>query len=37
MDYLQIANSMPMWIAAGGAVALIIIMAITFGLKSYKR
>ena len=36
MDYLQIANSMPMWIAAGGAVALIVVMAIVFALKSYK-
>ncbi|WP_458397402.1 DUF5058 family protein [Anaerotignum sp.] len=36
MDYLQIANSMPMWIAAGGAVALIIIMAVIFALKSYR-
>lgn len=36
MDYLQIANSMPMWIAAGGAVALIIIMAVIFAIKSYN-
>ncbi len=36
MDYLKIANSMPMWIAAGGAVALIVVMAIVFALKSYK-
>jgi len=36
MDYLKIANSMPMWIAAGGAVALILIMATVFGMKSYK-
>ena len=36
MDYLKIANSMPMWIAAGGAVALIIVMATVFALKSYK-
>ena len=30
MDYLQIANSMPMWIAAGGAVAL------AFGLRKHS-
>lgn len=36
MDYLQIANSMPMWIAAGGAVTLIVVMAIVFATKSYK-
>lgn len=36
MDYLKIANSLPMWIAAGLAVVLVLFQAILFGKKSYK-
>jgi len=32
----KIANSIPMWIAAGIAVALVIVQAILFAKKSYK-
>lgn len=35
MDYLKIANSFPMWIAAGLAVALVLFQAIIFAKKSY--
>ncbi len=34
MDALQIANSMPMWLACGGAVVLVIIQALIFIKKS---
>lgn len=36
MDYLKIANSLPMWIAAGLAVVLVLFQAILFGKKSYQ-
>ena len=36
MDYLEIANSFPMWIAAGVAVALVLFQAILFARKSYS-
>lgn len=36
MDYLQIANSIPMWIAAGLAVSLAIVQAGIFAKKSYS-
>lgn len=35
MDYMQIANSLPMWTAAGLAVALVLFQAIIFAKKSY--
>lgn len=36
MDYLQIANSLPMWIAAGLAIALALFQALIFAKKSYE-
>lgn len=36
MDYLQIANSVPMWIAAGLAVGLVLFQTIIFAKKSYQ-
>lgn len=36
MDYLQIANSTPMWIAAGLAILLVLFQAFTFAKKSYE-
>ncbi|NLJ97844.1 MAG: DUF5058 family protein [Tissierellia bacterium] len=36
MDYLEIANSIPMWIAAGLAVSLVLFQAIIFFRKSYN-
>lgn len=35
MNYLDIANSLPMWIAAGAAVVLALFQAILFARKSY--
>ncbi|WP_028307991.1 DUF5058 family protein [Desulfitibacter alkalitolerans] len=35
MDYLQIANSAPMWLAAGVAVSLVLFQAFIFAKKSY--
>ncbi|MBS3970499.1 MAG: DUF5058 family protein [Clostridia bacterium] len=35
MDYLQIANSAPMWLAAGAAVSLVLFQAFIFAKKSY--
>lgn len=35
MDYLKIANSGPMWVAAGVAVALALFQALIFAKKSY--
>ncbi len=35
MDYMKIANSAPMWIAAGLAVTLVLFQAIIFAKKSY--
>lgn len=35
MDYMEIANSLPMWLAAGVAVALALFQAILFAKKSY--
>lgn len=35
MDYMKIANSFPMWLAAGIAVALALFQAILFAKKSY--
>ena len=34
MDALQIANSLPMWIACGGAVVLVIVQALIFIKKA---
>ena len=34
MDYLQIANSVPLWIAAGLGVALVLLQSILFARKS---
>ncbi|MBU5438742.1 DUF5058 family protein [Tissierella sp. MSJ-40] len=36
MDYLQIANSIPMWIAAGLAISLVLFQAFIFAKKSYE-
>lgn len=36
MDYLQIANSFPMWIAAGLAILLALFQAFIFAKKSYE-
>lgn len=36
MDYLKIANSLPMWIAAGLAIALALFQAFIFAKKSYS-
>lgn len=35
MDYLKVANSFPMWVAAGAAVTLVLFQAIIFIRKSY--
>ena len=35
MDYMEIANSLPMWLAAGTAVVLALFQAILFARKSY--
>ena len=35
MDYLEIANSLPMWIAASLAVLLVLFQAVLFARKSY--
>lgn len=36
MDAMKIANSAPMWIACGIAVALVILQAVLFAMKAYK-
>lgn len=36
MDYLQIANSAPMWIASGLAIGLVLFQAYIFAKKSYN-
>lgn len=36
MDYMEIANSLPLWIAAGLAVALAVFQSIIFAKKSYS-
>lgn len=36
MDAMQIANSLPMWLACGACVALVIIQAVLFSVRSYK-
>ncbi|MPN21527.1 hypothetical protein SDC9_168907 [bioreactor metagenome] len=36
MDYLKIANSVPMWIAAGLAIILALFQAFVFAKKSYE-
>lgn len=36
MDAMKIANSAPMWIAAGIAVAIVVVQALVFAVKSYK-
>ncbi len=36
MDYLKVANSFPMWIAAGLAVVLVLFQAFIFAKKSYE-
>lgn len=35
MDYLKVANSFPMWVAAGLAVSLALFQAVLFAKKSY--
>lgn len=35
-NYMEIANSFPMWVAAGVAVALAFFQAVLFGKKSYE-
>lgn len=35
-DAMEIANSIPMWIACGIAVCLVILQAVLFGVKAYK-
>lgn len=36
MDAMQIANSVPMWIACGIAVALVVLQAVLFAVKAYQ-
>ena len=36
MDAMKIANSWPMWIACGAAVAVVVIQALLFAKKAYK-
>lgn len=36
MSALDIANSLPMWIACGIAVAVVVIQAVLFAVKAYK-
>ena len=36
MDYLKVANSFPMWVAAGLAICLALFQAILFAKKSYS-
>jgi len=36
MEYIQIANSTPMWIAVGVAIALVMFQALIFARKSYN-
>lgn len=36
MNYLEIANSTMMWIAAGLAVAVVLVQAFIFSKKSYS-
>ncbi|MBU5257191.1 DUF5058 family protein [Tissierella praeacuta] len=36
MDYLKVANSFPMWLAAGLAISLALFQAIIFAKKSYS-
>ncbi|MBQ0065364.1 MAG: DUF5058 family protein [Firmicutes bacterium] len=36
MDAMKIANSFPMWIACGIAVALVVVQAVLFAMKAYK-
>ncbi|MFZ5945980.1 MAG: DUF5058 family protein [Bacillota bacterium] len=36
MEYLQIANSVPMWLAAGAAIFLVLFQAFIFVKKSYS-
>ena len=35
-DIMKIANSIPMWIACGTAVILVIVQAVIFAKSSYK-
>lgn len=36
MDYLKIANSVPMWIGSGLAVAMVLVQAFVFSTRAYK-
>lgn len=36
MDFMQIANSLPMWLACGSAVALVLVQAFIYAKKSYS-
>ena len=35
MDAMKIANSLPMWIACGSAVALVVVQALIFAKNAY--
>lgn len=37
MDYLQIANSWPVWLCAGACVAIIVVQAVAFAKLCYKN
>lgn len=37
MDYLQIANSWPVWLCAGACVAFIVVQAVAFAKLCYKN
>lgn len=37
MDYLQIANSWPVWLCAGACVAIIVVQAVVFAKLCYKN
>lgn len=36
MNAMEIANSFPMWLACGIAVALVVVQAVLFGTRAYK-
>lgn len=36
MNAMEIANSFPMWVACGIAVALVVVQALLFAMKAYK-
>ena len=37
MDYLQMANSWPVWLCAGACVAIIVVQAVAFAKLCYKN